>query len=66
MDFHPGGEEEMMKGAGREATDLFNEVGGMGEGGGGVGGMGGGEGVEWGGGGGMGMGGGRWWMSEVG
>jgi len=26
LDFHPGGWDEMMKGAGRDATDLFNEV----------------------------------------
>jgi len=26
MDFHPGGWDEMMKGAGRDATDKFNEV----------------------------------------
>lgn len=26
MDFHPGGEEELMRGVGTDATDLFNEV----------------------------------------
>ena len=26
MDFHPGGWDELMKGAGKDATDLFNEV----------------------------------------
>lgn len=26
MEFHPGGEEELMRGAGQDATDLFNEV----------------------------------------
>lgn len=26
LHFHPGGVEEMMKGAGTDATDLFNEV----------------------------------------
>ena len=26
MDYHPGGWDELMKGAGVDATDLFNEV----------------------------------------
>ena len=26
MDFHPGGWEELVKGVGRDATDMFNEV----------------------------------------
>ena len=26
MEFHPGGEEEMMKGAGIDGTALFDEV----------------------------------------
>lgn len=26
MEYHPGGWDELMKGAGKEATDLFNEV----------------------------------------
>ena len=26
MEFHPGGEEELMRGVGMDATDLFNEV----------------------------------------
>ncbi|XP_076057085.1 cytochrome b5 reductase 4 isoform X2 [Oratosquilla oratoria] len=26
MEFHPGGEDELMRGAGADATDLFNEV----------------------------------------
>ncbi|KAK7872919.1 hypothetical protein R5R35_004239 [Gryllus longicercus] len=26
MDFHPGGAEELLRGAGRDATDLFNQV----------------------------------------
>lgn len=26
MDFHPGGWDELVKGAGRDATDLFNEI----------------------------------------
>ena len=26
LDFHPGGREELLRGAGRDATDLFNEV----------------------------------------
>ncbi len=26
MDYHPGGWDELMKGAGKDATDLFNEV----------------------------------------
>lgn len=26
MDFHPGGWEELIKGVGRDATDMFNEV----------------------------------------
>ena len=26
MDYHPGGWDELMKGAGIDATDLFNEV----------------------------------------
>nr|CAD7433795.1 unnamed protein product [Timema monikensis] len=26
MDFHPGGEEELMRGVGKDATDLFNQV----------------------------------------
>lgn len=26
LDFHPGGEEELMRGVGSDATDLFNQV----------------------------------------
>ena len=26
MDFHPGGEDELMRGVGTDATQLFNEV----------------------------------------
>ena len=26
MEYHPGGWDELMKGAGKDATDLFNEV----------------------------------------
>jgi cytochrome-b5 reductase len=26
MDFHPGGEEELMKAAGIDGTDLFDQV----------------------------------------
>lgn len=26
LDYHPGGEEELMRGAGKDATDLFNQV----------------------------------------
>jgi cytochrome-b5 reductase len=26
LDFHPGGVEEMMRGAGTDATELFNEI----------------------------------------
>ena len=26
MDFHPGGWDELIKGAGRDATDMFNDV----------------------------------------
>ena len=26
MEYHPGGEEELMKGAGKDATDLFDQV----------------------------------------
>ncbi|PSN43861.1 Cytochrome b5 reductase 4 [Blattella germanica] len=26
MDFHPGGDEELMRGVGKDATDLFNQV----------------------------------------
>lgn len=26
LEFHPGGVDEMMRGAGKDATDLFNEV----------------------------------------
>lgn len=26
MDFHPGGEEELMKAAGTDGTDLFDQV----------------------------------------
>lgn len=26
LEFHPGGEEELMRGVGTDATDLFNEV----------------------------------------
>lgn len=26
MEYHPGGEDELMKGVGKDATDLFNEV----------------------------------------
>ena len=26
MDFHPGGWEELIKGVGKDATDMFNEV----------------------------------------
>ena len=26
MDFHPGGWDELVKGAGRDATDMFNEI----------------------------------------
>ena len=29
MDFHPGGIPEMMRGAGKDATSLFDEVGHM-------------------------------------
>jgi len=27
LDFHPGGVEELMRGAGKDATGLFDEVG---------------------------------------
>ena len=26
MDFHPGGDEELMRGIGKDATELFNQV----------------------------------------
>ncbi|XP_054711656.1 cytochrome b5 reductase 4-like [Uloborus diversus] len=26
LEYHPGGEDELMRGAGKDATDLFNEV----------------------------------------
>ena len=26
MDYHPGGWDELIKGAGRDATDLFNDA----------------------------------------
>ena len=26
MDFHPGGWDELVKGAGKDATDMFNEI----------------------------------------
>ena len=26
FEFHPGGEDELMRGVGKDATDLFNEV----------------------------------------
>ena len=26
MEYHPGGESELMKGAGKDATDLFDQV----------------------------------------
>ena len=26
MDYHPGGWDELLKGAGRDATDMFNEI----------------------------------------
>ena len=26
MDFHPGGWDELVKGAGRDATDMFTEI----------------------------------------
>lgn len=26
MDYHPGGEEELMKAAGKDGTDLFDKV----------------------------------------
>ena len=26
MDYHPGGWDELVKGAGRDATDMFNEI----------------------------------------
>lgn len=26
LDFHPGGVEEMMRGSGKDATDLFNQI----------------------------------------
>ena len=27
MDYHPGGEEELMKAAGKDGTELFDQVG---------------------------------------
>ena len=27
MDYHPGGEDELMKAAGRDGTELFDQVG---------------------------------------
>lgn len=29
MEFHPGGEDELMRGVGKDATELFNEVRGL-------------------------------------
>lgn len=29
MDYHPGGEEELMKAAGIDGTELFDQVGNM-------------------------------------
>ena len=26
MDYHPGGWDELVRGAGRDATDMFNEI----------------------------------------
>ena len=26
MDFHPGGWDELIKGAGKDATDMFNDI----------------------------------------